>query len=1438
MRPPPMRACALAFLASAAATCTTTVRVGTFDEANPYTVAAMTQWLDDDDVCFVFYRETSGGRSIQHLEAGDLDMAMLGSTPYATAAARRAGVSAVSILHFKGAAQALITRPDLTAPQDLAGTTLWTPYTSTTHYILLAGLAQAGFDVDEVTLVTKSPAEIIAAWDAGDIDGAACWGNTMQHLLDNEWGGEKGQLGRAMIDAATVAQWGFETGNVLGASDAFLAAHGGDGGLVERVVGAFARANYDYAASVQRGSWASDGDLTDLVDHFVYLSDSTGTEPHDWGGARHEDVYDRIHKFEYPTIAEQLDFDIAAMTRRQASFLYLQKALASDPASDSLDYYASTFDASILEDLARGSNEAVALDAAGASRRGWPNPVDVANVPPPEQYPSSADPGCAPFSSLRVSNGGSTFDDGSSSTNAYAPDATCVWAIKPASADCATVSLTRLASEAPHDVLEVFAANGDLLARYMGRHLEGSEHPAVTGCYDASVSDPRAVAAALAGVDDPSRIAYDAVALYVRWSTDGYDEHAVGRLEPVGFEASATEASAAPPACAAGYSGASCDHEFCMGVVDASPSGTLRSQPSSSDRYAPRSRCGWRVSSGAKSHVSLDFSELGLERGFDFVRVYEGAGALPPGYGASSTIAADDYVYSLTGDDLPDHAIIVEGDAFVVFESDGLTNAIVDGDSLGAGGFEVRLEAFDRASCADAGSAKSGCLGRGTCAADLSCKCDLGYYGYSCGFDHCVGDTHLGSVTSGEILSGHVDDYPSSTTCLWVFQVPKSLGDATLAGLSLIFPKFDLEWGAASGSATSDRVAVYLVEDYAAPDVDAGLKVKEYTRADLEDGVFSLSTQDDIRVSEAQMERYYDGDVLNVAVAFEADKNNPEPYSGFDAHFAGYWVDDEGEPVTFCDSGASGFWECGDGQTCGADGLCAASSGGSSKGGVPVGAIVGIVVGMTVVFGAGFFLYRRKKLKKSRAQKAEIAKVREELQHFKDSVIGMRSVSVPFGPGSGAGAVAIDVADVPLGPARWYWEESPQRIQNHADVKPPFWVPYDAAASSALEDAYAAGKPELWLGDVYVVDFAKMTQTNTRSGFGRNISRDAPEKLPSRAPRAAADREAASPDERPDDIADDEPFLYVDAGAVIQISQQRDDGWGFGSVVDLGDGAAPPELPEHWSPSSGWFPLAHTDPPSSEQLAELQKALGGGGADALATPKYWDDVKDPLVVEYFKLDPRSDEFQRAAGVFLLEDDLRKRCDILSIERVQNISLWQSYCVKKSATVAREADPAAATRKYVRCWLFHGAPGDVVPKILQQGFNRSFCGKNATFFGKGVYFARDASYSAYPLYCQPDKHGVQSIFLCRVVVGQYCQGVRDGLTPDVRDHARNLLFDSTVNDVANPEIFVTYHDAQAYPEYLIKFKQRGAVGGHPQTGNRQHPRYKSNWVAELEEAGKA
>ena len=113
---------------------------------------------------------------------------------------------------------------------------------------------------------------------------------------------------------------------------------------------------------------------------------------------------------------------------------------------------------------------------------------------------------------------------------------------------------------------------------------------------------------------------------------------------------------------------------------------------------------------------------------------------------------------------------------------------------------------------------------------------------------------------------------------------------------------------------------------------------------------------------------------------------------------------------------------------------------------------------------------------------------------------------------------------------------------------------------------------------------------------------------------------------------------------------------------------------------------------------------------------------------------------------------------------------------------------AAERKYVRNWLFHGCGPDVVDKILQQGFNRSFCGKNATFYGKGVYF-RDASYSTFPLYSPADGRGLQTIFAVRVVVGAWSKGVKDALTPDVRDARRNLLYDTTVDNMADPSIFV-------------------------------------------------
>merc|ERR1712072_1452261 len=207
----------------------------------------------------------------------------------------------------------------------------------------------------------------------------------------------------------------------------------------------------------------------------------------------------------------------------------------------------------------------------------------------------------------------------------------------------------------------------------------------------------------------------------------------------------------------------------------------------------------------------------------------------------------------------------------------------------------------------------------------------------------------------------------------------------------------------------------------------------------------------------------------------------------------------------------------------------------------------------------------------------------------------------------------------------------------------------------------------------------------------------------------------------------------------------------------------------------------YTTLPTNEQLRGWQTAMGGHGADALAPPSYWEQVRDPLVTQCFPV--TGDEHAKVAEFFLRT---LTNVKVHEISRIQSTSLWQSYAAKRHTVVQRETatqgmSEQAARSRYEREWLFHGTVEDIVPKIVQQGFNRSFCGRNATMYGKGVYFARDASYSSSRAYSAPNAKGEQHMFLCRVVTGEYCRGIKDALTPDVR--AGHQLFDSTVDNVA-------------------------------------------------------
>lgn len=94
-------------------------------------------------------------------------------------------------------------------------------------------------------------------------------------------------------------------------------------------------------------------------------------------------------------------------------------------------------------------------------------------------------------------------------------------------------------------------------------------------------------------------------------------------------------------------------------------------------------------------------------------------------------------------------------------------------------------------------------------------------------------------------------------------------------------------------------------------------------------------------------------------------------------------------------------------------------------------------------------------------------------------------------------------------------------------------------------------------------------------------------------------------------------------------------------------------------------------------------------------------------------------------------------------------------------------------------------------------------------GNGVYFAVNASYSARDQYSPRDFNRNKRIYRCRVLTGEFCQGAQGMKVPPNKPNpgagTTHILYDSVVDNVRNPGIFVIFNDTQAYPEYLITFQ---------------------------------
>ncbi|XP_056340859.1 protein mono-ADP-ribosyltransferase PARP10 [Oenanthe melanoleuca] len=167
------------------------------------------------------------------------------------------------------------------------------------------------------------------------------------------------------------------------------------------------------------------------------------------------------------------------------------------------------------------------------------------------------------------------------------------------------------------------------------------------------------------------------------------------------------------------------------------------------------------------------------------------------------------------------------------------------------------------------------------------------------------------------------------------------------------------------------------------------------------------------------------------------------------------------------------------------------------------------------------------------------------------------------------------------------------------------------------------------------------------------------------------------------------------------------------------------------------------------------------------------------------------------------EELHGHISVVQVQKLIHPVLYKQYQLKKGS-VGRACAAGTAVERV----LFHGTTQASSREICLHGFNRSFCGKNATLYGLGVYFAARAAVSARDRYSPPGAAGTKFIFMAKVLTGEFTAG-RPGLrAPPLREGAGvPRRFHSVVDDPRRPEIFVIFNDTQAYPQYLITCRSR-------------------------------
>lgn len=187
------------------------INIGILRVPNDETIAISQKIYDkyftDKGIKCNFIVFDSGVDANKAFASKSIDFATMGNTNGIVALSTGLDVELIWIHEILGEIEALAVREDLNINrvEELEGMKIATTFASTSHYILLNALRQAGIE-DRVQLLDMQTADIVAAWERGDIDAAYTWQPSLGKLLENG--------GKVIVSSEDMAKKGYITANV------------------------------------------------------------------------------------------------------------------------------------------------------------------------------------------------------------------------------------------------------------------------------------------------------------------------------------------------------------------------------------------------------------------------------------------------------------------------------------------------------------------------------------------------------------------------------------------------------------------------------------------------------------------------------------------------------------------------------------------------------------------------------------------------------------------------------------------------------------------------------------------------------------------------------------------------------------------------------------------------------------------------------------------------------------------------------------------------------------------------------------------------------------------------------------------------------------------------------------------------------------------------